>query len=89
MMWRSLAPSDKTLRAWQLGLLVVLMVGWHLLSRNEQTAFFLGEPVKVAGRIWSWFVPMAVAPNALFPEGLEGRADISARDFCFREATDK
>jgi len=76
MMWRSLAPSDKTLRAWQLGLLVVLMVGWHLLSRNEQTAFFLGEPVKVAGRIWSWFVPMAVAPNALFPEGLEGRADI-------------
>jgi NitT/TauT family transport system permease protein len=43
---------------------------WHLLSRNEQTAFFLGEPVKVAGRIWSWFLPVDVAPNALFPEGL-------------------
>jgi NitT/TauT family transport system permease protein len=75
-MWRSLAPSDKTLRGWQVGLLLVLLVGWHLLSRNDQTAFFLGEPVKVAGRIWSWFLPVAVPPNALFPEGLEGRADI-------------
>jgi NitT/TauT family transport system permease protein len=75
-MWRSLRPGEKSLRAWQLGLLLVLLVGWHLLSRNDQTAFFLGEPVKVAGRIWSWFVPLAVPPNALFPDGLEGRADI-------------
>jgi NitT/TauT family transport system permease protein len=75
-MWRSLAPGEKTLRAWQVGLLLVLLVGWHLLSRNDQTAFFLGEPVKVAGRVWSWFVPVAVRPNALFPDGLEGRADI-------------
>jgi NitT/TauT family transport system permease protein len=75
-MWRAMAPSDKTLRAWQVGLLLVLLVGWHLLSRNDQTAFFLGEPVKVAGRIWSWFMPVAVPPNALFDEGLPGRADI-------------
>lgn len=71
-----MAPSEKTLRAWQVGLPLVLLVGWHLLSRNDQTAFFLGEPVKVAGRVWSWFMPVAVPPNALFPEGLEGRADI-------------
>jgi NitT/TauT family transport system permease protein len=49
---------------------------WHAVSRNDQTAFFLGEPVKVAGRIWSWFVPVGFAPNALFAEGLPGRADI-------------
>jgi len=75
-MWQAIRPSEKTLRAWQLGSFVVLLVAWHLLSRNDQTAFFLGEPVKVAGRIWSWFVPLAVPPNALFPDGLEGRADI-------------
>ncbi|MGZ5179573.1 MAG: ABC transporter permease [Ramlibacter sp.] len=75
-MWQAIRPSEKTLRAWQIGSLVVLLAAWHLLSRNEQTAFFLGEPVKVAGRIWSWFMPVAVPPNALFPDGLEGRADI-------------
>jgi NitT/TauT family transport system permease protein len=70
------APNEKNLRAWQLVFFAALLVAWHLLSRNEQTAFFLGEPVKIAGRIWSWFMPVEVAPNALFPEGLPGRADI-------------
>lgn len=69
-------PSQRSLRVWQVGVLLFVLAAWHLLSRNEQTAFFLGEPVKVAGRIWSWFVPVDVAPNALFPEGLSGRADI-------------
>ncbi|GAC1534858.1 MAG: ABC transporter permease [Ramlibacter sp.] len=76
MMSQAVRPSDRTLRTWQVGVLLVLLVGWHLLSRNEQTAFFLGEPIKVAGRIWSWFVPVTAAPTALFPEGLPGRADI-------------
>src|SRR4051812_2723670 len=49
---------------------------WHFASRNEQTAFFIGEPVMVAGRIWSWFLPFDVPANALFLEGLPGRADI-------------
>ena len=71
-------PTGKNLRYWQFGLLLVLLAGWHLLSRNEQTAFFLGEPVKVAGRIWSWFMPFGVGANALFPEGLAGNADIYA-----------
>ena len=68
--------NQRQLRIWQVGLLLFVLAAWHLVSRNEQWAFFIGEPVKVAGRIWSWFFPFAVAPNPLFPEGLPGRADI-------------
>jgi len=71
-----LRPNEGNARGWQLALLVVLLVLWHLVSRDTQVAFFLGEPVTVAGRIWSWFLPIAIAPNALFPDGLPGRADI-------------
>jgi NitT/TauT family transport system permease protein len=73
MQWR---PDERNLRAWQAGVLVAMLLLWHAISRDDQTAFFLGEPVKVAGRIWSWFLPVEVAPNAWFPEGLAGRADI-------------
>jgi NitT/TauT family transport system permease protein len=69
-------PSEKNLRAWQIGVLILILLTWHLVSRNEQTAFFLGEPIKVAGRIWSWFLPLELPANALFEEGLPGRADI-------------
>ncbi len=72
----SLRPNEGNARGWQLALLIVLLVLWHLVSRDTQVAFFLGEPVKVVGRIWSWFLPIAIAPNALFPDGLSGRADI-------------
>ncbi|HVE53370.1 MAG TPA: ABC transporter permease [Ramlibacter sp.] len=72
----SIAPNEKNLRAWQLAVLVLFLAAWQLVSRNEQWAFFLGEPIKVAGRIWSWFLPIPVEPNALFPDGLSGRADI-------------
>ncbi|MBA2673827.1 ABC transporter permease [Ramlibacter sp.] len=68
--------SNRSLRLWQVGVLVLVLLAWHLASRNEQTAFFLGEPIKVAGRIWSWFLPVDVAPNGVFAEGLAGRADI-------------
>ncbi len=71
-----LRPSEGNARWWQLTLLVALLVGWQLASRNQQFAFFLGEPVQVAGRIWSWFMPFAIPPNPLFPEGLAGNADI-------------
>ena len=71
-----LKPNERNLRIWQAAVLVFMLLLWQLVSRNEQTAFFLGEPVKVAGRIWSWFLPVEVAPNAFFPEGLSGRADI-------------
>lgn len=69
-------PAESNARWWQLTLLVALLAGWHLASRNQQFAFFLGEPVQVAGRIWSWFMPFAIPPNPLFPEGLAGNADI-------------
>jgi NitT/TauT family transport system permease protein len=74
----SLSPSGRNLRYWQLGLLVLLLLAWELLSRNQQTAFFLGEPIKVAGRIWSWFMPFGFGESTLFPDGLPGRADIYA-----------
>jgi len=75
-MLAALKPSGKNLRYWQLAMLVAVLLLWHLLSRNQQYAFFIGEPIKVVGRIWSWFLPFAIAPNALFDEGLPGRADI-------------
>src|SRR5215211_5694013 len=75
-MWRALKPSGKTLRSWQVGILIAFLLLWELVSRNEQYAFFLGEPIKVAGRIWSWFMPFGFEPTTLFPDGLPGRADI-------------
>jgi NitT/TauT family transport system permease protein len=48
--------SQLSLRAWQLGLLVVTLAVWHFATRSEQVAFFFGEPLIVAQRIWAWFV---------------------------------
>ena len=75
-MWTLFKPSDKNLRWWQIGMLVVFLGLWQLASRDQQLAFFLGEPVKVVGRIWSWFMPFGFGPSALFPDGLPGNADI-------------
>jgi NitT/TauT family transport system permease protein len=55
------------LRIWQAGLLVVVFVVWHVLTapgllpnvffeNDRQAAFFFGEPVRILGRIWAWFV---------------------------------
>ena len=57
----------KHLRLWQAGLLVTVVAFWYLMTtpgllpnfvfeNDRQAAFFFGEPVKVAGRIWAWFV---------------------------------
>ena len=75
-MFERLKPSGQNLRYWQAGVLIAVLLSWHLMSRNLQYAFFLGEPLKVAGRIWSWFMPFGFEPTALFPDGLAGRADI-------------
>lgn len=52
---------------WQLALLLSLFGFWHLMTtpgllplfmfdNDRQAAFFFGEPVKVLGRVWAWFV---------------------------------
>ena len=75
-MWRHIKPSAGNLRIWQLSLLAVMLGGWQLASRDQKFAFFMGEPVMVAGRIWTWFMPFGFGPGTLFPDGLPGRADI-------------
>jgi len=55
------------LRIYQLGLLAALLVFWwamttpgllpnFMFENDRQAAFFFGEPLKVAVRIWAWFV---------------------------------
>ncbi len=55
-----------TVRIWQVAVLLVVLVLWYVLtsptllppfyfSNANQAAFFFGEPVQVAGRIWEWF----------------------------------
>jgi NitT/TauT family transport system permease protein len=75
-LWSRLQPRAGNLRAWQLAVFVVMLALWQLVSRDAQMAFFLGEPLKVAGRVWSWFMPLSLEPNLLFPDGLAGNADI-------------
>ena len=55
------------LRLIQIGLLISLLLFWHAMTKpgllpnfmfenDRQASFFFGEPIKVAGRIWTWFV---------------------------------
>ena len=57
----------KYLRLWQVGLLLLIFVLWHVLTtpglippcvfeNDQQAAFFFGEPLKIFERIWNWFV---------------------------------
>ena len=66
-MWQTIKPRAATLRAWQLGLLVLLFVFWDAMTRpgfippfmfdnDRQAAFFFGQPVEIFYRIWVWFV---------------------------------
>jgi len=66
-MWRLIKPTTKNLRIWQIGLLVVIFVVWHVVTKpglippivfenDQQAAFFFGEPLKIFSRIWAWFV---------------------------------
>ncbi|MES2537518.1 MAG: ABC transporter permease [Pseudomonadota bacterium] len=54
-MWNAIKPNSKNLRIWQVLVLVIFFALWHGLTRNPQTAFFFGEPIKVMVRIWQWF----------------------------------
>ena len=57
----------KHIRLWQAGLLLAVFGFWHLMTtpglvppfmfdNDRQAAFFFGEPLKVLGRVWAWFV---------------------------------
>jgi NitT/TauT family transport system permease protein len=69
-MWRFIKPSTKNLRIWQVGLLLLIFVIWHVATKpglvppivfenDQQAAFFFGEPLKIFSRIWAWFVTNA------------------------------
>jgi NitT/TauT family transport system permease protein len=66
-MWQSLKPQPGNLRLWQGGLLLALLAFWHVMTapgllpnfmfeNDRQAAFFFGEPLVIASRIWRWFV---------------------------------
>jgi len=66
-MWKFIKPRSQTLWFWQLSLLALLFVLWHVLTTpgliapmmfddERQAAFFFGEPLKVLARVWAWFV---------------------------------
>ncbi len=61
------ARGRSTLRLWQGGLLLAVVTFWAAMTtpgllpnvmfdNDRQAAFFFGEPLKVAGRIWAWFI---------------------------------
>jgi NitT/TauT family transport system permease protein len=46
-----------TLRLWQIGLLLLILLTWHWSSSVSDTAaFFFGKPLEVAQRLWRWFI---------------------------------
>lgn len=55
-MWKKIQPGTPALRAVQLLLLAVILIGWHILTLDPDIAFFFGEPLVVWSRIWNWFV---------------------------------
>ena len=54
-MWKAIKPNYKNLRVYQALVLLLFFAIWHVATRNPQTAFFFGEPIKVLQRIWQWF----------------------------------
>src|SRR5690606_15699557 len=48
--------NQLVLRFWQILLLVVVLVAWHMASQDRNIAFFFGQPVEVAKVIWRWFI---------------------------------
>src|SRR5918998_4675062 len=68
------ARSSRTLRFWQLGLFVAVLLAWYALTSPtllpplyfddpHKAAFFFGEPLKVVARIWDWFASGYIYPH--------------------------
>jgi NitT/TauT family transport system permease protein len=65
--WFRIVPHQGNLAIWQVLLLVLAFVLWHVFTSptllppfyfddNNKAAFFFGEPLKVLSRLWDWFV---------------------------------
>src|SRR5690554_1006026 len=48
--------NNLVLRFWQILLLVIVLVAWHMVAQDRNIAFFFGQPIEVAKVIWRWFV---------------------------------
>ena len=68
--WTFIRPRAGNLRVWQIAVLAAVFGLWHVLTtpgliapllfeNDRQAAFFFGEPLKIGGRIWTWFVVKA------------------------------
>ena len=55
-MSKSFTRSKLALRAWQISLLIVILLAWHFLTLDPKVAFFFGQPLEVVKVIWAWFV---------------------------------
>ncbi len=66
--------TSRSLRFWQVALFVALLVLWHVATsptllppvyfdNPHKAAFFFGEPLKVFGRIWTWFSTGYIYPH--------------------------
>src|SRR5690606_21268702 len=55
-MSKSTHRSRLALRAWQILLLVVILLAWHFFTLDPKVAFFFGQPLEVIKVIWAWFV---------------------------------
>jgi NitT/TauT family transport system permease protein len=66
-MWHAIKPNSGNIRIWQVGVLVALFAFWHAMTtpgiippfmfdNDRQAAFFFGEPLKIFGRVWDWFI---------------------------------
>src|SRR5882672_6943565 len=60
------SSGNSRLRLSQAGLFLAILVGWHVATSPtllpplyfddpNKAAFFFGEPLKVAVRVWDWF----------------------------------
>src|SRR5918999_855762 len=66
--------TSKSLRLWQGGLFLAVMLFWYgattrpllppmYFDNPHKAAFFFGEPLKVAERIWVWFSSGSIYPH--------------------------
>ena len=84
------AARAQPARSGRSALLVAVFVLWHVLTtpglvppfmfdNDRQAAFFFGEPLKIFGRIWNWFVTNADIYRHLVGHAARDRARVRHR----------